>query len=271
LRCREQAASAVVVSIADIKAAPRLYLCLDFDGTLTPIVSHPTGAHLPARTHRLLTRLSEDAGTTIAVLSGRALSDLRSRIPVKGVILAGNHGLEIEGRGLRFADPASKYRDGLAQLRTDLEVRLSKILGCWVEDKGLTLCVHYRQVEENCLQAVHDAVKEATAPLNDWLLVAPGKCIWDLRPSTAANKGAAALWIQSQLGLQDALTVAMGDDTTDEDLFRAFPNDLTIHVGAAAATAARYCVAGPAEALEFLHWLALVRGIDAKEETRDQQ
>lgn len=82
-----------------IAAARHFVLFLDFDGTLAPIVSDPTQAYMPAETRKSLTALAGTEKASIAIVSGRALSDLRERVGMRKITYAGNHGLEINGPG----------------------------------------------------------------------------------------------------------------------------------------------------------------------------
>src|SRR5690606_23488960 len=79
----------------------RMLVAVDFDGTLTPIVAHPAGAMLPPRAREVLERLGARPDPDVAVVSGRALEDVRERSALDGIYYAGNHGMEIEGPGIQ--------------------------------------------------------------------------------------------------------------------------------------------------------------------------
>src|SRR5436190_889820 len=83
-----------------IAAAGRVLLFLDFDGTLAPIVPDPHEARLPLRAREAMKALVRQPGVTLAIVSGRSLSDVRSRVGLEEAIYAGNHGFEIAGKGL---------------------------------------------------------------------------------------------------------------------------------------------------------------------------
>jgi trehalose 6-phosphate phosphatase len=226
-------------------AAGELLLLLDFDGTLSPIVEHPDKAWLPTETRALLAELQERPGVTLSVVSGRALDDLRRRIELD-VIYAGNHGLEISGRGLHFREPqAEALRAPLAALCRVLETELQSIPGILVENKGLTASVHYRNVALEQQPAVADGAARAIADDSRFEL-RTGRMIVEIRPRVDWDKGSAAAWIRAQLGRPAAVFCA-GDDRTDEDLFRCVPDGVSVKVGFAGATAARFHVSDPAE------------------------
>jgi trehalose-phosphatase len=94
----------VAARVAD---APQLLLLLDFDGTLTPLVDQPADARLPAETRQVLETLATRRNCQVAVISGRSLEDIKARVPVPGVILAGNHGLEIQGPDFHYTHPTA--------------------------------------------------------------------------------------------------------------------------------------------------------------------
>ena len=84
---------------ARIRQAQTLVLFLDYDGTLTPIVSRPEMALCPSEVKRHLKQLRDLPGVFLAIISGRSLDDLRAKVGVPGIIYVGNHGLEIENPG----------------------------------------------------------------------------------------------------------------------------------------------------------------------------
>lgn len=83
----------------------RILLGLDFDGTLSEIVDSPGKAVLSFDTRRLLRALIRRSDIKVAVLSGRALEDIKKRVGLPGVYYAGNHGLQIDGPGLQWTHP----------------------------------------------------------------------------------------------------------------------------------------------------------------------
>ena len=99
---------------------------------------------------------------TVGIISGRALADLKDKVNINGVIYAGNHGFEIEGPGLSFVNPiADEIRPFFRIIRQILTLTLGTIKGVFVEDKGITLSVHYRQVDEEKAKDVEKLVERA--------------------------------------------------------------------------------------------------------------
>ncbi|MFC1988818.1 trehalose-phosphatase [Chloroflexota bacterium] len=134
---------------ADVKAAPHVLLLSDYDGTLTPIVSRPKDAVLSPGVREKLRALAANKSFTIGIGSGRSLSDVEALTGIEGIYYAGNHGLEIKGPDLNYMNPvaltARTEMEGLTRQFTD---KLAGIEGALVENKGLSLSVHYRLVKE---------------------------------------------------------------------------------------------------------------------------
>jgi trehalose 6-phosphate phosphatase len=199
-------------------------LVFDFDGTLAPIVAQPAAARMREATRRLLRALARRH--PCAVVSGRALGDLRRR--VEGVPLAGlvgNHGAEpaptrrgapaMRG-GERAPGAAAAARRTVRRWSRDLAARLDGLPGVALEDKGLTLTVHFRLAPDP--RAAARAVRASLDALDGARLV-PGKFGINVFPPGAPHKGTAVLGLRRRLGLHAALYV--GDDRTDEDAFAA--------------------------------------------------
>jgi trehalose-phosphatase len=253
--------SQIVSEVDDrIGDASRISLFLDFDGTLVPIEADPRSPRLDHATIDTLQALSDRDSVVTTIISGRAIEDLYSRIRLTGLIYAGNHGREIFGRNLGFIEPvAFAHQKKLERLCEQLRVSLRTLDGVEVEFKGLTATVHYRQAAESSRPAVEAAVRAATAGAGGVLQVNPGRKVFEIAPRTGWNKGAAVQWINRQLGADPALTLYVGDDTSDEDAFRVLPDAVTIKVGSIPATHARYRLPDPVAVRQFLLWLAFRR------------
>src|SRR5271165_2462138 len=111
-------------------------LFLDYDGTLSPIVCDPREAFLDEETRSVLQALHRLPGMRIAVVSGREVRDLEVRVDLD-LIYAGDHGLEIRGQGLRFAQlEAAAHRPALLDLVRALRGDLAGVPGVLIEQKG---------------------------------------------------------------------------------------------------------------------------------------
>ncbi len=235
------------------KTAERVALFLDFDGTLVPIEADPGIPRPDPATMEILKRLAGREFLVTTIISGRAVEDLYARIRVDGIIYAGNHGLEIFGRTLRFVEPVAWDRRGeLERVTQDLSVRLRPIHGTLVENKGLTASVHYRQAAREWLPEIQEVVRTTVATYDPMFLVTTGRKVLEILPATNWNKGSAARWINGQLGAARVLSIYAGDDNTDERAFRVLPDAVTIKVGSAPETCARYRLKSPAALHELL-------------------
>jgi trehalose 6-phosphate phosphatase len=235
-----------------LMAAPQILLVLDFDGTIAPIVETPELAKLPEATRSVLDLLNREPGVTLAIISGRALADVKRRVGID-LIYAGNHGLEIEGPGMSFRYPGlAKTEPILDKIAVDLAEGLKSIRGVLIENKRSSLSIHFRQVDDSKIPLVLKAVESACIPSEDSVELHGGKKVLEVRPKVDWNKGKAVEWILRQVGAEGTLPICIGDDKTDEDMFRALPSSVSIKVGSEPTTA-RYRVSDPDEVRFILY------------------
>lgn len=233
-----------------------LLVGVDFDGTLAPIVDDPDDPEIGRAHRRALARLAARPAATAAVVSGRALGDLIDRVGLDGIVYAGNHGLELRRDGETFVHPAASDRTpAMARVRDRIADRVADVPGCVVEDKGLTLTVHFRRTPDRRREEVRDAVEAGVAQEED-LRIEPGREILEVRPDVDWDKGAAVEFLAAEAP-DDWRTVYLGDDATDEDAFRAVGDDgIGVLVGAERETDATYRLESHAAVAPFLDWLA---------------
>lgn len=204
--------------------AGRMLLALDFDGTLAPIVPTPDEAAILPSAQAALGRVLERTDTIVAVVSGRALADVRMRVGFDTVHYAGNHGLEIDGPGgvHRLHEEAEQARPALAACAQALRSDFANDDAILVEDKRLTLSVHFRRVADRAReQSIRAQVERRCGdPLNG-LRLTEGKKVVEIRPAVDWDKGRATAFLMETLldGASDAPVVYIGDDRTDEDAF----------------------------------------------------
>jgi trehalose 6-phosphate phosphatase len=248
-----------------LRASRRVLLFLDFDGTLSPIAEVPDQASLPAETRILLRRLSQTTWCSVVIVSGRALGDIRERVGLANLTYAGNHGLEIGGDGLRFVEPESVRRiQMLGKLSRRLRERLHDIPGVEIENKLLTASVHFRRARRGSSEEIRKAVHAEVALSDRIFRVTRGLQVFEIRPSVDWNKGTAVRWVQEAKGTAKTLSFYLGDDSTDEDAFRALPDGITIRVGQVKSTAARYYLPRQSRVMHFLAWLLEGHGMQRR-------
>lgn len=245
--------------MARIAEAPCLLIMLDYDGTLSPIVQRPSEATMAEGTVELLEKLNALPGTAVAIISGRAMGDLRNRIPCEGIVLFGNHGLECLGLAPLISVPEKELRAMMASLEVTLQRALSRFTGVLIENKGPIISVHYRQaVDEEGIRKAAIAASAGTTGL----LVAEGKKVLEFRPDLPINKGTAVRTLVQQMEERcgrPLLALYAGDDTTDEDAFAQLEVGVTILVGDERHTRARYRLEGPSELRRFLEMIVQYR------------
>jgi trehalose-phosphatase len=231
----------------------QLAVFLDYDGTLTPIVSRPDQAVLLNSTRAILRTLSTKM--PVAILSGRELKDVRKRVAIDAIVYAGSHGFDIAGpRGLR-RQQATNLLPALDAAEKELREKLAGIAGAFIERKRFSIAAHYRMVNENDFPKLEDAVSEVVARHRE-LRRMEGKKVYELLPCIDWDKGKAALWLLENLGMKHGKVrpIYIGDDRTDEDAFCALEQcGVGILVSEEPrATAANYSLKDPSEVERFL-------------------
>jgi trehalose 6-phosphate phosphatase len=213
-----------------------LLCAFDFDGTLAPFVTQPEKARVPLGIAQRLAELSNHA--PVAIITGRSAADVHSRLGFEPAFVIGNHGLE----GLPGAEHlAQGYRDLCREWEAQLEAALrgcaSVDYGIWIENKGCSLSVHYRLARSQA--DAHKQLAGLIARLSPHAHVIGGNCVFNLLPQGAGNKGVAFERLMQLTGVPNAIYV--GDDDTDEDIFRLRRSDLlSVRIGHANNSAAEF-------------------------------
>jgi len=239
----------------EIKEAQNLFLFLDYDGTLTPIVSRPELAHCPPEVRDHLGKLRSLPGVYLAIISGRSLRDLRAKVKVSGIVYVGNHGLEIENSDGRYQIYLSTAQiKDLKRIAQNLQNSLKKIPGILFEEKGPTLSVHYRNVSQKFIARIPQVLKEELQQWRNRWKMTSGKMVWEIRPNIDFHKGKAVREILNTFPSQGLLPIYLGDDQTDEDAFRVLKGQgISVFVGPGCIPSeADFFLQSPDEVQEFL-------------------
>lgn len=238
--------------------ARRVFLFLDFDGTLAPIRAKPEQVWLAADLRRLLTAIRR-GGATLAIISGRGLRDVRRRAAIRGIWYAGAHGYFLEpprGRSISLLRRAQSTQ--IAAVLRNLRKELRGLPGIQVEAKEATVAVHYRRAAPSAEKQARQIVQK-TAKRHANLKIMQGKKVWEILPSTRIDKWTAvrAILAKENYRASRDLLFYFGDDTTDEAVFRNMKG-ISVAVGKQSGTAAGYFVRSPAEVERFLEALEAI-------------
>jgi trehalose 6-phosphate phosphatase len=189
------------------QARERAGLFLDFDGTLSNIVPRPELARPAPGAVIVLSRLAQAYGV-VALVSGRPADEVARLVPVRGIEVFGTYGL---------SDAISSPR--VRRATGEVEEAARAVRGAWVEDKGVSLAVHYRAAEDtgSAERVLHEALR--TIAERHGLAVMPGKMVLELVPPDTPGKGSVIAREQQARGLTCVLYA--GDDTADLDAFVA--------------------------------------------------
>lgn len=233
-------------------------LFIDVDGTLLELAPRPELVRVPRHLCDLLHRLGQQRAGALALISGRPLADLDLLLrPWRGAA-AGLHGAERRHADgdLAPADAgpqAAAAAAALDRLRPRLRAMASRSRGLRLEDKGMTLALHYRAAPDKAGELLN-FVGRLLSEGGDGLRLIAGKMVVELQPSHIGKDGAIAAFL-AEPPFRGRQPVFLGDDMTDEDGFAEVNRrgGLSIHVGEpSTATAAAYALPSVAAVLDWL-------------------
>ena len=196
-------------------------LFLDIDGTLLELAPTPDEVHVDAGVAALLPALARRLGGAVALITGRTMADADRLFRGLALPIAGQHGLErrrADGSLRRHLPPLF----ALERLRGILSQFAARHDGLFLEDKGATLALHYRQAPQLASLVHRTLRRHMTAALafeSGWHLQ-PGKSILEIKPD-GRDKGTAILEYMAEPPFGGRLPVFVGDDLTDEHGFAA--------------------------------------------------
>jgi trehalose 6-phosphate phosphatase len=233
--------------------AEAMALFLDVDGTLVEIEREPGAVHVPERLRGILADLEQTVHGALALVSGRSLQQIDRLFSPLRLSAAGLHGLE--RRNLRSEVVRAKPDSAILEAaRQRLRAFANEHTGVLLEDKGLTLALHYRNAPEQRAAAgrlVEDLVRSSDGALE----LLEGKMVYELKPP-GVDKGQAIAAFMRERPFAGRQPVFAGDDLTDEAGFRVVNQlgGLSIRIGAEdRPTAADY---GHRDVSAMRSWLA---------------
>lgn len=208
-----------------IVAAERLWLFLDYDGTLADFAPTPDDIFPDAELIELLTALVRQPHVRVAVVSGRRLAHIQRLVPVPGILLAGTYGIEVQQ-----ADGTPSNRLPLGEVRPTVDAvkerwaaELAGHTGFFLEDKGWTLAIHAKDADpavgRRVLAAAEQTARQTLrgAPPGRFRILG-GDRFLELGP-TIAHKGETIRYLLDAYAWPGALPVFLGDDDKDEEAF----------------------------------------------------
>ncbi len=201
----------------------KIIFFLDYDGTLTPIVERPEMAKISASMQETVKKLSQKY--PVSIVSGRMREDVQNLVGIKGLFYAGSHGFDIKGPDFEVVQPKAKEVIPLISgIISQLHPELEKIKGAIIEEKKLSVAVHYRLVkEEEQIKKIKKLINLIAAENKKDLRLLSGKKVFELLPNMEWDKGKAIRWIvvTMKVDWENNSVVYIGDDTTDEYAFSA--------------------------------------------------
>lgn len=245
--------------IKKIKRCSNVLLLLDYDGTLTPIVSKPQDARLNSSTQSILKTLTRNSKFTVGIITGRSVKQMKRFVKLNPALIAGTHGLELWSPNLKDRyNHALKFKKKMRKLKRNLKFLERKFAGSALEDKEISLAYHYRLTNP----ALRSKIKiEFFRLLYPWIKKGEIKILeikkgWEILPPIPWDKGKAVQWILSQRP-KNTTSLFIGDDTTDESAFKAVnAKGISIRVGQKKDSAANHFLKNVREVERFLSRLA---------------
>lgn len=202
-------------------SAPKRLLLLDYDGTLVPFKNDPQQARPDRDLVRILGKITKDPANKVVIVSGRDKETLEQWMGHVGADLVAEHGVWTKNGNEEWRQAASLDSSWKEQIRSILEQFSNRTPGAFIEEKAFSLAWHYRKVEhvlgEHRSRELINHLRYITSSLN--VQVLEGDMVVEIK-NMEVNKGrAVSQWFEESCDF----ILAIGDDLTDEDMFRALP------------------------------------------------
>ncbi|HEY1186427.1 MAG TPA: trehalose-phosphatase [Gemmata sp.] len=227
------------------QAGRQIVFLFDYDGTLTPIVRHPSLAALPAHTRELLISFTRVPDVSVAVVSGRALEDVRNMVAIPGVYFAGCGGMELDLLGTSLTHPdALRFGEMFDAAHRQLLEPLRRFPGAWVERKPTALAVHYRELTPLASVCLGIEVSEVLHRFAELRFRVVSAAV-EVTPANGWDKGSAVEAVLGRVrtpGRSAPFPIYFGDAPNDEEGMSAAlaAGGLAIGIGPDAPTAGEH-------------------------------
>ncbi|HNR18501.1 MAG TPA: bifunctional alpha,alpha-trehalose-phosphate synthase (UDP-forming)/trehalose-phosphatase [Bacteroidia bacterium] len=243
--------------VTEFKKAKARTLFLDYDGTLVPTINHPPDAAPGKELLSILEKLAGEPNTDIIVISGRDREPLDRWLGHLPINFIAEHGTRLRTKNKKWQLLKPIRKNWIKKIVPVVEMYAEKLPGSFVEVKEFSVVFHYRKSDFDFADLrVKELINHlVTFTTNMDVQIQQGNFIVELR-NAGVEKGVAAMHWLNQPKRKTDFIIAIGDDATDEDLFRVMPeNAHTIRVGFSP-TYAKHSVAGPNDVLKLLTTLA---------------
>jgi len=224
---------------------------LDYDGTLAPYQKLPSLAAPSEELMQLLHDLTNDPSNEVVIISGRDVDTLEKWLGKLSLNMIAEHGACVKYKGEEWKEQVAVNTEWKEQVRPLMQLFVDRCAGSFIEEKKSTLAWHYRNTNQELgfmrSRELRNALLQLTA--NTPLQVVDGNKVLEVR-MVGVDKGMAA--INMITGIEPDFILCIGDDATDEDMFRAMRDKAyTIKIGRAN-TSAQYTILSQKDVFPFL-------------------
>ena len=240
-----------------------IVLFLDYDGTLVSFKNRPKEVKTPKKIKKIIRQLIKNPKIMVIIVTGRTLYDIKKLLNVNGLSFIALHGLQIEtvSRFQYIWKQADQARLLVKSIKERMQTELEKEKGAFIEDKELTVVLHYRLLQTNRIQNTLNKFRKAVY-YNDKkniFEIINGEKVIEARPK-GWNKGKAIeMFLAKHAKKKNILPIYIGDDITDEDAFKFLgKRGVSIYVSnqSKRKTTARYWLKNPDDVYYFLQSLS---------------
>jgi len=237
--------------VADFNKASKRCILLDYDGTLAPYQKLPSMAAPSMELMDLLKQLTREPSNEIVIISGRDVNTLEKWLGKLPLNMIAEHGACVKFRGEQWREQVAINTEWKDQVRPLMQLFVDRCAGSFIEEKKSTLAWHYRNTNQELgfmrSRELRNALLQLTA--NTPLQVVDGNKVLEVR-MVGVDKGMAALSMIT--GFEPDFILCIGDDATDEDMFKVMRDKAyTIKIGRAN-TSAQYTILSQKDVFPFL-------------------